>query len=36
MTAHGKFPKYNYEELPTTFTDTDGNEHNVDDIISIR
>ena len=36
MTAHGKFPRYNYDELPTTFKDTDGNEHNVDDIISIR
>ena len=34
MTAHGKFPPYKYEELPTTFKDTDGNEHNVDDIIS--
>ena len=36
MTAHGKFPRYNYDELPTTFKDVDGNEHNVDDIISIR
>ena len=36
MTAHGKFPRYNYDELLTTFKDTDGNEHNVDDIISIR
>ena len=27
MTAHGKFPRYNYDELPTTFKDTDGNEH---------
>jgi hypothetical protein len=35
MTAHGKFPPYKYEELPTTFKDTDGNVHNVDDIISI-
>ena len=34
MTAHGKFPPYNYDELPTTFKDTDGNEHNVNDIIS--
>ena len=34
MTAHGKFPKYNYEDLPTTFKDTDGNEHNIDDITS--
>ena len=36
MTSHGKFPKYDYEELPKTFKDTNGNEHNVDDIISIR
>ena len=35
MTSHGKFPPYKYEELPTTFKDTDGNVHNVDDIISI-
>jgi len=34
MNAHGKFPKYNYEELPTVFKDMDGNEHNIDDIIS--
>ena len=34
MTAHGKFPPYKYEELPTTFKDVDGNEHNVDDITS--
>ena len=32
MTAHGKFPKYDYEELPKTFKDTNGNEHNIDDI----
>ena len=36
MTAHGKFPTYKYEELPTTFKDTDGKEHNVDDIIAYR
>ena len=34
MNAHGKFPKYNYEELPTTFKDTDGNKHKIDDITS--
>ena len=34
MTAHGKFPKYDYEELPNTFKDTNGNEHNIDDIIA--
>ena len=36
MTAHGKFPTYKYEELPTTFKDTEGKEHNVDDIIAYR
>ena len=34
MTAHGKFPTYKYEELPETFTDTNGDEHNIDDITS--
>ena len=36
MTAHGKFPTYNYDDLPKTFKDTDGNEHNIDDIIAYR
>ena len=36
MHAHGKFPTYKYEELPETFTDTDGNEHKVEDIIAYR
>ena len=36
MTAHGKFPRYDYEELPKTFKDTNGNEHNVDDIIAYK
>ena len=34
MTAHGKIPKYNYEDLPTTFTDTNGKEHLIEDIHS--
>ena len=34
MTAHGKFPTYKYEELPTTFKDTNGNEHEIDNITS--
>ena len=34
MNAHGKFPTYKYEELPTVFKDTNGNEHNIDDITS--
>ena len=36
MTAHGKFPTYKYEELPTVFKDTNGDEHNVDDIRAYR
>ena len=36
MTAHGKFPTYKYEELPEMFTDTDGNEHRVEDIMAYR
>ena len=36
MTAHGKFPTYKYEELSETFTDTDGTEHKVEDIIAYR
>ena len=36
MTKHGKFPTYKYEELPTVFKDTDGNEHRVEDITSYR
>ena len=34
MTAHGKFPTYKYEELPTVFKDMNGDEHNIDDITS--
>ena len=34
MTAHGKFPTYKYEELPTVFKDTNGVEHKIDDITS--
>ena len=36
MTAHGKFTTYKYEELPEVFTDTNGNEHRVEDIIAYR
>ena len=36
MTAHGKFPTYKYEELPTTFKDTNGDEHEIEHIISYR
>ena len=36
MTAHGKFPTYKYEELPTTFKDINGNEHEIENIISYQ
>ena len=36
MTAHGKFPKYNYEDLPTTFMDSDLQYHDIDDIIAYK
>ena len=36
MTAHGKFPTYKYEELPTTFKDTDGEDHEIEDIIAYK
>ena len=36
MISHGKFSKYNDEDLPTTFRDTDGNEHNIEDIHSLK
>ena len=36
MHAHGKFPTYKYEELPTVFKDTDGNEHEIENIISYQ
>ena len=36
MNAHGKFPKYNYEELPTTFKDTEGGEHLIEDIVAYK
>ena len=36
MNAHGKFPKYIYEDLPTTFKDTSGKEYLIDDIIAYK
>lgn len=32
MISHGKFSRYNDEDLPTTFRDTNGNEHLISDI----
>tara|TARA_B100001079_G_scaffold57952_1_gene48701 strand:+ start:170 stop:460 length:291 start_codon:yes stop_codon:yes gene_type:complete len=36
MTSHGKIPRYNYEDLPLTFTDTKGKEHLIEDIHSYK
>ena len=36
MTAHGKLPTYKYEELPETFTDTNGDKHKVEHIIAYK
>ena len=36
MTAHGKLSSYNYDDLPTTFTDTNGKEHLIEDIHSYK
>lgn len=36
MNAHGKFPKYNYDELPTSFKDTAGGEHLIEDIVAYK
>ena len=36
MNAHGKFPKYIYEDLPTTFKDISGKEYLIDDIMAYK
>ena len=36
MNAHGKFPKYNYDELPIVFTSSDGKEYPIDGIIAYK
>tara|TARA_R110002050_G_scaffold51206_1_gene117885 strand:- start:482 stop:727 length:246 start_codon:yes stop_codon:yes gene_type:complete len=36
MNAHGKFPKYNYDELPTVFTSSDGKKYPIDEIIAYK
>ena len=36
MTAHGKINIVNHDDLPKTFTDTNGNEHRVEDIMAYR
>ena len=36
MNAHGKFPKYNYDELPTVFTSSNGKEYPIDEIIAYK
>jgi hypothetical protein len=36
MTDHGKIPRGQYENLPEVFTDTNGKEHRVQDIHTIK
>ena len=36
MVNHGKIPKGQYEDLPELFVDTDGNEHRIEDIHTMR
>ena len=36
MVNHGKIPRGQYENLPEVFTDTDGNEHRIEDIHTMR
>tara|TARA_B100000003_G_scaffold170873_1_gene158263 strand:+ start:703 stop:957 length:255 start_codon:yes stop_codon:yes gene_type:complete len=36
MVNHGKIPKGQYEDLPEVFVDTDGNEHRIEDIHTMR
>ena len=36
MTDHGKIPQGQYEDLPEVFVDTDGNEHRIEDIHTMR
>ena len=36
MVNHGKIPRRQYEDLPEVFTDTDGNEHRIEDIHTMR
>ena len=33
---HGKIPRGQYEDLPEVFVDTDGNEHRIEDIHTMR
>ena len=36
MVNHGKIPRGQYEDLPEVFADTDGNEHRIEDIHTMR
>ena len=36
MTDHGKIPRGQYENLPEVFTDTNGTEHRIQDIHTIK
>ena len=36
MVNHGSIPRGQYENLPEVFVDTDGNEHRIEDIHTMR
>ena len=36
MTDHGAVPRGQYENLPETFVDTNGNEHKIEDIHTLK
>jgi hypothetical protein len=36
MVNHGKIPRGQYEDLPEVFVDTDGNEHRIEGIHTMR
>ena len=36
MVNHGKIPSGQYEDLPEVFTDSEGNEHRIEDIHTIK
>ena len=36
MVNHGKIPRGQYEDLTEVFVDTDGNEHRIEDIHTMR
>ena len=36
MTSHGKIPKGQWDNLPEVFIDTDGTEHRIEDIHTVK